>query len=67
MAKALHPTHPNFQIIDKFTITSRAAIEISNRCPENYKHLILECINHGWIKPIAYVTDEEYMVMKLTH
>jgi hypothetical protein len=45
---------------DGIVLVSRASIEISQRCPENYKHLILECINHGWIKPVAKMKDTEY-------
>jgi hypothetical protein len=45
---------------DGFTLVPRAAIEISQRCPENYKDLIQECIRHGWVKPIAYMKDTEY-------
>jgi hypothetical protein len=48
-------------------VANRAGIEISQRCPENYKDLIVECINHGWLKPVAHVTAEEYMVMQLSN
>jgi hypothetical protein len=42
-------------------MVSRAGIEISQRCPETYKYLVLECINHGWIRPVAYMPEEEVM------
>jgi len=66
MTKALHPGHPHFTIVDRFTVTSRAAFEISNCCPAEYKSIFITAINAGWIKPVAYVTDEEYMVMQLS-
>ena len=50
---------------DGITLVSRAAIEISQRCPENYRDLILECINHGWVKPVAYMKESEYIWEKL--
>ena len=45
---------------DGITLVSRAAIKISQRCPDNYASLIAECINHGWLKPVAYMRDTEY-------
>jgi hypothetical protein len=67
MTKLLRQTDPQFHIVDKFTITSRAAVEISKDCPDNYFQVLQTCMNRGWIKPVAYVTDDEYMIMKLTH
>ena len=65
--KELTGDDPLFTITGQFTITNRAGLKISNRCPENYRSLIAECVQHGWIKPVAYVTDEEYMVMQLSN
>lgn len=67
MTKALRPGHKHFQIVDKFTVTQRAGFEISNSCPTQYKTILITAINAGWIKPVAYVTDDEYTVMQLTH
>jgi hypothetical protein len=57
---------PRFTIVDKFVTAPRASFEISQRCPENYKDLILECINHGWLKPVAHMTERELIFMGLT-
>jgi hypothetical protein len=57
---------PKFYIHDKFTSTPRAGFEISQRCPENYISLIQECISHGWLKPVAHVTERELIFMGLT-
>jgi len=46
---------------DGIQLVSRAAIEISQRCPENYRDLIQECIGHGWLNPVAYVKESELM------
>ena len=48
-----------FILQDKYITCPRAGFEISQRCPENYRSLIQECINHGWIKPVAYVYGRE--------
>ena len=62
----IKPGDPNFVISDGLTQAHRAGIEISQRCPENYKDLILECIRHGWLKPVAHVTERELIFMGLT-
>jgi hypothetical protein len=64
--RTIKPGDPNFVINDGFVQTNRAGIEISQRCPENYKDLILECIHHGWLKPVANVTERELIFMGLT-
>ena len=57
----------HFNITDKFVVTPRAGFEISQRCPENYKDLIVECIQHGWLKPVAHVTERELIFMGLSN
>ena len=64
--RSIKPGDPNFYIHDKFTSTPRAGFEISQRCPENYISLIQECISHGWLKPVAHVTERELLFMGLT-
>jgi hypothetical protein len=56
----------NFFIQDNFTVTPRAGFEISRRCPENYQDLIQECIRHGWLKPVAHMTEREMLFIGLT-
>jgi hypothetical protein len=59
--KTLSPGDTDFTFSpDGITLVSRAAIEISQRCPDNYASLLAECINQGWIKPVAYMRDTEY-------
>jgi hypothetical protein len=64
--RTLKPGDPNFVITDGLVQTNRAGIEISQRCPSNYASLIAECLNHGWIKPVAHVTERELIFMGLT-
>jgi hypothetical protein len=57
----LRPGHEDFVFSpDGVTVVPRASIEISQRCPENYRSLISECFNQGWIKPIANMRETEY-------
>jgi len=59
--RALRPEDPDFTFSpDGITLVTRAAIEISQRCPDKYQVLIQECISHGWLKPVAYMRDTEY-------
>jgi len=57
----LRPGHEDFSFSpDGISIVPRAAIEVSQRCPENYQSLIAECIGHGWIKVVANMRETEY-------
>jgi hypothetical protein len=65
--RSLKPGDKNFRISDGLVTSPRAGFEISQRCPENYKDLLVECISQGWIKPIAYITERELMFMGLSN
>ncbi len=45
---------------DGMKLVPRASFEISQRCPQEYRSLIAECVEHGWIKPVAHMRDVEY-------
>lgn len=57
---------PCFQIVDKFTVCGRAGFEISNQCPREYGLILSECIDRGWIKPVAYMTERELLFSGLS-
>jgi hypothetical protein len=65
--KSIRPGEPHFTISNGLVVTSRASFEISNNCPAEYRSIITTAIKAGWIKPVAHVTDEEYMVMQLSN
>lgn len=65
--KSMRPGEPHFTISNGLVLTSRASFEISNNCPAEYKSIFVTAINAGWIKPVAHVTEEEYMVMQLSN
>jgi hypothetical protein len=64
--RTIRQNDPRFTIVDKFVTVSRAGFEISQRCPENYRSLIQECISHGWLKPVAHVHERELIFMGLS-
>lgn len=50
---------PKWTLCDGVFTSPRAGFEISNDCPNQYKDIISICINMGWLKPVAYVKDNE--------
>lgn len=64
--KIIRQDDPRFRISDKFTTASRAGFEISQGCPREYKMIISECINNGWLKPVAYMTERELLISGLS-
>lgn len=59
--KTLKPGDNNWYIDSNFTRTPRAGFEISINCPNSYREVIEQCVNYGWLKPVAYMKDTEYM------
>ena len=48
-----------FMLQDGLMICPRAGFEINEKCPREYKLIVAECINNGWIKPVAHVYGKE--------
>jgi hypothetical protein len=65
--KEIDSGDPLFTINGGLVISRRAGIKIESSCPSNIVNMIARAYDQGWIKPVAYVTDEEYMVMKLSN
>lgn len=59
------PKDKDFKFSNKFVQFPRAAIMISEECPENYKQIIYTCQAKGWLQPIAYVPTREFIWEKL--
>ncbi len=57
--RTIKSTDNDFMLRDEFTLTPRAGFEVDNRCPREYKLIIAECINMGWLRPVANVKDHE--------
>ena len=56
-----------FRIIDKFITCGRAGFEISKQCPREYRLILSECVDRGWIKPVAYMTERELIISGLSN
>lgn len=51
---------------DNITLVPRAGFQIHHDCPQSYKLVLAECINNGWIKPVAHQPMEEHFIEQLT-
>lgn len=56
---------PDFAFADGVKLISRAAIEVSDRCPDYLKSAIRRAFNEGHIKLVANIPEREYMWEKL--
>ena len=66
MFKTITPQDSTFRFSpDGITLVPRAGFAIANRCPGEYRAVITECLNNGWLTPIAYMPDAEYAWEKL--
>lgn len=57
--RTLTQSDQGFLLKDGVFIAPRAGFEIDPKCPKTYKAVIVECINNGWLKPVATVCDHE--------
>ena len=65
--RTLKQSDPNFVITDGLMQAPRAGFEINKNCPREYRQIIAACIDQGWLKPIANVTERELVFMGLTN
>ncbi len=42
-------------LTDKYVTCPRAGFEISEKCPTEYRQILMQCMDAGWIKPVAHV------------
>ena len=58
---------PRFRIVDKFVTCDRAGFEISKSCPYEYKLILSQCVERGWIEPVAYMSERELLISGLSN
>ena len=58
--KQIRKGDPLFRMSDGLVLCNRAGFEISKDCPTNTREQLLHAIHAGWVKPIAYMREEEY-------
>ena len=57
--KAIRPGDKLWHINSGLVVTPRAGFEISDRCPQEYKAVLVTCMQNGWLKPVAYLRGSE--------
>lgn len=63
--RTIRANDPRFIISDGLVISPRAGFNILPECPREYKLIIQDCIDRGWLQPIANVTERELIFMGL--
>jgi hypothetical protein len=58
--KTLRPGDADFTFNNGIVVVPRAGLEITKNCPGEHKWIIQQCIENGWIKPVAHMRDTEY-------
>jgi hypothetical protein len=57
--KTIRQGDSKFMLSDGLVVCPRAGFDINQSCPKEYRMIILECINNGWLKPVAHVYGKE--------
>jgi hypothetical protein len=57
--KEIKREDPHFYMTDGIRMVPRAAIEISKNCPYHYQQILADCIDRGWVRPVAYIKTKE--------
>jgi len=63
----IRPGDPHFNIYGKFTVSRRASIEITDKCPANIGMMIANAIEKGYVIPVATITKQEKLFIGLTN
>lgn len=48
-----------FTLIDGIVTAPRAGFKISQSCPKEYKYVIMQALEYGYLKPVAHVYGKE--------
>jgi len=64
--RKIKSTDPNFNITTEYIIYPRAQIQIDKNCPIRYAEIITKCIEHGWIEPVAFMSEREMLFVGLS-
>jgi hypothetical protein len=63
--KKIKQGDPDFMMTDGIKLVPRASFEIGKGCPEYFKTIIAKAHSDGWLIPIAYMKESEYVWEKL--
>lgn len=57
--RTVHSSDDDFYIKDGLMIAPRAGFEVDINCPREYKLIIADCIERGWLRSVANVKDHQ--------
>ena len=57
--KTIRHGDPKFMLVDGIVICPRAGFEINDKCPTEYRQILMTALDVGWIKPVAHVYGKE--------
>jgi len=63
--KKIKQGQKDFFMTDGIQMVPRACVEISKKCPDRYIDVIRKCLEKGWLVPVAYMKESEYIWEKL--
>lgn len=63
--RTIRPGDADFIITDELTMAPRAGFEVSKDCPYEYRMIISQCIDRGWLAPVAYQHLHEELMENL--
>jgi hypothetical protein len=62
IVRTIRQADPDFRIQDGMTLYPRAGFYISAGCPAGYRTVIEQCVQAGWLEPVAHIKDYELML-----
>ena len=63
--KTIRKGDVDFLIDNGVTMAPRAGFEIAKECPREYLMILQTCMEKGWLRPVAYMKESEYVWEKL--
>ena len=63
--KTIRQSDPDFMLNNGIQIVPRSAIEFSELCPTSLVLQVQDAIDKGWIRPVAYMKESEFVWEKL--
>ena len=61
LVRELRKGDSDFYFADGMVQYPRAGFEISVMCPVRYQEILVEAFEKGWIRPVAYMKESEYV------
>lgn len=57
--RTLRQSDLKFTLVDGVIVCPRASFELASTCPTDYKRIIIQALEYGYLKPVAHVYGKE--------